>query len=120
MSEAGEDIVIRVRDLVNRFGAQVVHDGVDLDVRSRAVRALGLIPVTARLEDIYTAEEGMLTAWPLSFWGLEPIDRKRQDWPARYTTVFRLPDGPRQVRPHGAVRGHRAREACGLGTLPGR
>ena len=83
--------------------------GADLDVRTRTARQLGLIPVTARLEDIYTAEEGMLTAWPLSFWGLEPIDRKRQDWPARYTTVFRLPDGPRQVRPHGAVRGDRAR-----------
>jgi phospholipid/cholesterol/gamma-HCH transport system ATP-binding protein len=27
------DIVIRVRDLVNQFGAQVIHDGVDLDVR---------------------------------------------------------------------------------------
>jgi SAM-dependent methyltransferase len=65
--------------------------GVDLDVRSRAVRALGLIPVTARLEDIHTAEEGMLAAWPLSFWGLEPIDRTRQDWPAHYTTVFRSP-----------------------------
>lgn len=83
--------------------------GADLDVRTRTARQLGLIPMTARLEDIYTAEEGMLTAWPLSFWGLEPIDRKRQDSPARYTTVFRLPDGPRQVRPHGAVRGDRAR-----------
>jgi len=27
------DIVIRVRDLVNQFGAQIIHDGVDLDVR---------------------------------------------------------------------------------------
>ncbi len=27
------DIVIRVRDLVNAFGSQVIHDGVDLDVR---------------------------------------------------------------------------------------
>ena len=28
-----QDIVIRIRDLVNAFGAQVIHDGVDLDVR---------------------------------------------------------------------------------------
>jgi phospholipid/cholesterol/gamma-HCH transport system ATP-binding protein len=27
------DIVIRVRDLVNQFGNEVIHDGVDLDVR---------------------------------------------------------------------------------------
>ncbi len=81
--------------------------GVDLDVRSRTVRQLGLIPVTARLEEIYAAEEEMLTAWPLSFWGLEPMDRRRQDWPARYTTVFRLPDGVRRARA-------RSREGTGL------
>jgi phospholipid/cholesterol/gamma-HCH transport system ATP-binding protein len=28
-----DDIVIRVRNLVNAFGSQVIHDGVDLDVR---------------------------------------------------------------------------------------
>ena len=37
MTETGDaapdDIVIRVRDLVNAFGHQVIHDGVDLDVR---------------------------------------------------------------------------------------
>ena len=32
-TRGGEDPVIRVRGLVNRFGEQVVHDGVDLDVR---------------------------------------------------------------------------------------
>jgi len=30
---ADPDLVIRVRGLTNRFGAQVVHDGLDLDVR---------------------------------------------------------------------------------------
>jgi phospholipid/cholesterol/gamma-HCH transport system ATP-binding protein len=29
----GKDVVIRVRGLVTRFGAQVIHDGLDLDVR---------------------------------------------------------------------------------------
>jgi len=33
MSETREDCVIRVRNLVNAFGTQVIHDGVDLDVR---------------------------------------------------------------------------------------
>ena len=31
--EPADDIVIRVRGLVTRFGAQTVHDGLDLDVR---------------------------------------------------------------------------------------
>lgn len=52
---------------------------------------MGLIPVTAKLGEIYTAEEGMLEAWPLRFWGFEPLDPRREDWPARYTTVFRVP-----------------------------
>ncbi|MBB5014474.1 phospholipid/cholesterol/gamma-HCH transport system ATP-binding protein [Rehaibacterium terrae] len=33
MSEATDDIAIRIRGLVNRFGTQTVHDGLDLDVR---------------------------------------------------------------------------------------
>jgi len=33
MADADPDIVIRVRDLVNAFGSQVIHDGVDLDVK---------------------------------------------------------------------------------------
>ncbi|MGY0610905.1 ABC transporter ATP-binding protein [Luteimonas sp. A501] len=30
---SADDAIVRVRGLVNRFGAQVVHDGLDLDVR---------------------------------------------------------------------------------------
>lgn len=96
-AERAEECLRAVGRLVAPNGYLFVH-GVDLDVRSRTVRELGLSPVTARLEDIYTAEEGMLTAWPLRFWGLEPLDRKRRDWPVRYTTVFRLRDGLRRVR----------------------
>ena len=33
MTDDADDIVIRVRGLVNRFGEQTVHDGIDLDVR---------------------------------------------------------------------------------------
>ena len=32
-AQAGDEPIIRVRGLVNRFGDQVVHDGIDLDVR---------------------------------------------------------------------------------------
>jgi phospholipid/cholesterol/gamma-HCH transport system ATP-binding protein len=33
MASDSDDFVIRVRDLVNAFGTQVIHDGVNLDVR---------------------------------------------------------------------------------------
>ena len=41
MAAATDDIVISVRGLVNRFGEQTVHDGIDLDVRRGEV--LGVV-----------------------------------------------------------------------------
>jgi phospholipid/cholesterol/gamma-HCH transport system ATP-binding protein len=41
MSDPADDFVISVRGLVNRFGAQTVHDGIDLDVRRGEV--LGVV-----------------------------------------------------------------------------
>jgi phospholipid/cholesterol/gamma-HCH transport system ATP-binding protein len=41
MAEEAEDIIIRVRGLVTRFGEQVVHDGIDFDVRRGEV--LGVV-----------------------------------------------------------------------------
>jgi phospholipid/cholesterol/gamma-HCH transport system ATP-binding protein len=40
MTAPADDIVIRVRGLVTRFGATVIHDGVDLDVRRGEVMAV--------------------------------------------------------------------------------
>lgn len=40
MTPATDDIVIRVRGLVTRFGSTVIHDGVDLDVRRGEVMAV--------------------------------------------------------------------------------
>jgi phospholipid/cholesterol/gamma-HCH transport system ATP-binding protein len=41
MAANSDDIVIRVRGLVNRFGTQTIHDGLDLDVRRGEV--LGVV-----------------------------------------------------------------------------
>ena len=81
--------------------------GVDPEVRSRVLRELGPVPVTARSEEIYTAQQDLLAAWPLRFWGVEPLDRRRSDWPARYATVFQFPDGqpPDGRRPAGSLSG---------------
>jgi phospholipid/cholesterol/gamma-HCH transport system ATP-binding protein len=37
MAEPAEAAVVRVRGLVSRFGAQVVHDGLDMEVRSNEI-----------------------------------------------------------------------------------
>lgn len=65
--------------------------GVDLDVRTEAVRDLGLIPVTYKLEEVYNADKRALEVWPLKYWGLEPLDKSRSDWQLRYATVFQVP-----------------------------
>ena len=76
----------------------LVVSGADLDLRGRILEELGFVPVTARCEEIHAAED-VHAAWPLRFWGLEPIDRTWQDWPARYATVFRSPAGRRDAPP---------------------
>ena len=71
-------------------GGYLVVSGVDLDLRSRVLGELGFVAMTARWEEIYAAED-VHASWPLRFWGLEPIDRTRPDWPNCYATVFRSP-----------------------------
>jgi SAM-dependent methyltransferase len=85
--ERAEACLRNLARLVARDGYLVVS-GADLEVRSRVVVELGFVPVTARWEEIHTAED-VHAAWPLQFMGLEPIDRTRQDCAARYATVFR-------------------------------
>jgi SAM-dependent methyltransferase len=68
----------------------LVVSGVDLDLRSSVLADLGFVPVTARYEEIHAGEDTHV-AWPLLAWGLEPIDRTRPDWAARYATVFQAP-----------------------------
>ncbi len=75
-SDAGET-VIRVRGLVNRFAGQVVHDGLDMEVRAREVfgivggsgtgksvllrTILGLHPPTAGHVELYSRQVGAMS-----------------------------------------------------------
>jgi len=90
MSPGGAEACLRnLTQLVAPNGYLVVS-GVDLDLRSRVLAALGFVPVTERCEEIHASEDRH-AAWPLRSWGLEPMDRTRQDWAARYATIFRAP-----------------------------
>jgi len=88
-AERAEGCLRNLARLVAPNGVLVVS-GADLDVRTKFVRELGFIPVTAKCEEIYAAED-VHAAWPLYAWGLEPMDRTHEDWPARYVTLFRAP-----------------------------
>jgi chemotaxis methyl-accepting protein methylase len=87
--DRAESCLRNLTQLVAPNGYLVVS-GADLDLRSRVLEELGFVAVTDRWEEIYAAED-VHAAWPLRFWGLEPIDRTRPDCAARYSTVFQSP-----------------------------
>ena len=77
-------------------GGYLFVSGVDLAVRSKVARELGWRPVTELIGEIHEGDPSLRRDWPLEYWGLEPLDRGRDDWEIRYASVFQLP-GPAQV-----------------------
>lgn len=72
-------------------GGYLFGYGIDLDVRTRVIRSLGMFPVRRELENIYNADHTALQFWPRKWWGTEPLDVKRPDWEVRYCAVFQMP-----------------------------
>lgn len=72
-------------------GGHLFVSGVDLDVKSKVASENGWIPVTELLREIHEGDKSILQGWPLEYWGLEPFDDSRPDWPIRYASVFRIP-----------------------------
>jgi SAM-dependent methyltransferase len=64
--------------------------GVDLDVRTKVALDLGWEPVAELVPDIHEGDPLVRADWPLCWWGLEPLDRRRPDWQTRYAAVFHL------------------------------
>ncbi len=73
-----------------RPGGHLFVTGVDLDVRAKIACANCWRPVTELIEEIHNGDECVLRDWPCEWWGLEPINKKKQDWQMRYAAVFRV------------------------------
>jgi SAM-dependent methyltransferase len=71
-------------------GGYLFVSGIDLDVRTKVVRALRLEPVIDLIEDIHNGDLTLITDWPFKYWGLEPFTMRRHDWRIRYSSVFRV------------------------------
>jgi chemotaxis methyl-accepting protein methylase len=71
-------------------GGYLFVSGVDLEVRCKVARELGWIPVTDLINEIHEGDPSLRKDWPLQYWGLEPFDRRRNDWDMRYASVFQL------------------------------
>ena len=64
--------------------------GVDLDVKTKVASELKWQPVEEQLEEIHEGDPCMREYWPFHYGGLEPIDKNRPDWKARYAATFRI------------------------------
>ena len=77
--------IIRVRGLVNRFGAQTVHDGLDLDVRAGEVIGVvggsgtGKSVLLRTIVGLNRPQAGRIEVFGLNLAALEPEERRRQE-----------------------------------------
>ena len=59
--------------------------------------------------EIHDGDPSLRQDWPLEYWGLEPLDRRRGDWKSRYASVFQIgvevPGNAFDKIPHGNVTG---------------
>jgi SAM-dependent methyltransferase len=89
-SPAAEACLRNIAGLVDREGHLFVS-GVDLEVRTKVARELGWRPVPELIEEIHDGDPSVRGDWPWCWWGLEPLDRRRPDWPLRYAAFYRIP-----------------------------
>lgn len=71
-------------------GGYLFVSGVDIEVRTRVAKELGWKPVPDLLEEIHDGDRSLRRSWPCRYWGLEPFDKRRDDWKVRYASVFQL------------------------------
>ena len=71
-------------------GGYLFVSGVDLDVRTKVALDLAWEPVPELIAEIHNGDPSVRADWPWQWWGLEPLNRKRQDWQTRYAAAFRI------------------------------
>jgi SAM-dependent methyltransferase len=77
-------------------GGYLFVSGVDLDVRTKIALNLGWEPVRQLMAEIHDGDLSVRADWPWKWWGLEPLNRSKQDWQTRYAAVFRIASPQRQ------------------------
>jgi hypothetical protein len=86
---AAEQCLRNIGHLVNPGGYLFVS-GIDLDVRTIVARDLGWTPIEELLDEIHEGDSCMGPLWPFHYGGLEPMNKRRQDWRLRYAAAFQL------------------------------
>lgn len=86
---AATDSLRNIASLVAPGGLLFVS-GIDLDVRTQAARDGGWTPKAELIREIHDGDASIRRGWPAEYWGLEPFDERRPDWPLRYASVFQI------------------------------
>jgi chemotaxis methyl-accepting protein methylase len=71
-------------------GGYVFVTGIDLDVREKVASNLGWRPILELIEEIHEGDPSVRRDWPCTWWGLEPLNKKRAEWQMRYASAFRV------------------------------
>ncbi len=84
-----ENCLRNIARLVDCQGYLFVN-GVDLNVRAKVARELGLRPLTDLVREIHDGDPSVRRDWPWRWWGLEPLNERRRDWQLRYAAAYQL------------------------------
>lgn len=84
-------------------GGYLFVPGVDLDVRTKVALELDWEPVPDLIAEIHNGDFSVRADWPWQWWGLEPLNRKRQDWQTRYAAAFRIAGPERRATSSGST-----------------
>jgi chemotaxis methyl-accepting protein methylase/mannose-6-phosphate isomerase-like protein (cupin superfamily) len=68
--------------------------GIAVNVRAKVARELRWEPVTDLFDEIHDGDISLRGQWPYHYSGLEPLNKKRQDWRIRYAAAFQLDSAP--------------------------
>ena len=88
MSAADEARAFSQLVAVTRQSGALFVGGMDLDRRPCLVQSHGLTPVNWKITDIHNADDMRRSAWPWSYWSLEPIDLTARPFLERYCTIY--------------------------------
>jgi len=64
--------------------------GIDLEIRTKVAADLGWHPLQELLEESHEGDPSMRALWPWHYAGLEPLNKRREDWKRRYAAAFQL------------------------------
>ena len=69
-------------------GGYLFVSGVELEVRAKVAADLGWRPVPELIEEIHDGDPSVRGGWPGEWWGLEPLNKRKENWQMRYAAVF--------------------------------